>query len=50
MISNSMIYYSGLVLMGLAVIMAAVAIPIFVLTKIRLKEKLEMDYGKQDKR
>ena len=50
MISNEMIYNIGLILMGAAVLIAAVLIPIFVLTRAGLNKQLDLDYGKRNRR
>ena len=50
MVSNEMIYYAGLALMGAAVLLAAVLIPIFVFTRAGLNKQLDEDYGKRNRR
>jgi hypothetical protein len=46
-ISNEMIYYAGLALIGFSVLGIAVATPILIITGISLKRRLESDYGKK---
>ena len=47
MLSNEMIYIAGLILVGVTVLLAAIAVPIFVFTRANLKKQLENDYGPQ---
>ena len=48
--SNEAIYITGLVLLGITVLLAAIGAPIFVFTKANLKKQLEDDYGPQSRR
>jgi hypothetical protein len=44
-ISGETMYYVGLVLISVSVLATAVAIPIIILFRKKLKKKLENDYG-----
>ena len=45
-ISNEMIFYAGLAIIGFAILVAAVSIPAFFIIGRRLKKHLEIAYGK----
>ena len=45
MVSGETIYYVGLVLIGLSILIMAVMIPFFAFSGRKMKRKLEADYG-----
>ena len=45
-VSNETIYSLGLVLIGFSALMAAVIAPVLIITGVRLKRRLEDEYGK----
>ena len=44
-ISSEIIYYTGVVLIGLSVLAAVVAIPVFYFAGKKMKKRLEEKYG-----
>ena len=44
-ISNEMIFYAGLAIISFTVLVAAVAVPTFILMGSQLKKQLETTYG-----
>jgi len=50
MIPSETIYYVGLALIGFAVLVTAIVIPIFILTRKTLRKQLDMDYGERNPR
>jgi len=46
--SNEIIYYIGLAMVGLSLLLAIIFIPVLLLTGSRIRNQLEDDYGKTD--
>ena len=44
--SNEIIYYIGLAMIGISILITAIIIPVFLIIGSRLKKQLETDYGK----
>jgi len=44
-VSDEQLYHIGLFLMGFAVLAIAVAVPVFIILRNKLKKRLEDDYG-----
>jgi len=49
MMASGDIYSIGLVMIGLAVLIAAVALPVFLTTGSKLRKQLESEYGKHNR-
>ena len=46
MITSEMIFYTGLAIIGFTILATAVVIPAFFLFAIKLRKRLEAEYGK----
>ena len=45
--SNQVVFYIGLAVVGFSLLIAVVAIPLFLFSGRRIKKQLEADYGKE---
>jgi hypothetical protein len=48
--ANETIFYAGLALMGFAVLAAAIAAPVLILTGSGLRKRLNADYGEKSRK